>query len=652
MADLSQYFALLPTKEIGSALIEKKDQYYRYLMETGRSELLRKVYFHLNKSAFKRGSLSRYGVQGEYVGMNANHLRNLADHRLSLTVNQRPYYEPKAANTDYRSQAQVTLARGLLEYYNRVMKMERHVTKAVENAIAYAEGFVYQGWSPTGGEQYGTHPQTGAPIYEGDVELDSLSTFDVIRDPGRRTNDKPRWLMIRRLKNKHDLAAKYPELAERLRALSVPPHTQYITRFIADEEIYCEDEIETWTFFHARTEALPNGRIVEFADGDAVLHDGPLPYKNIPVYRIAAREMDDRLYGYTNTFDCLNLQTAVDKLYSTVLTNQAAFGVQNIALPKGSGVSITKLSGGINVVEYDPKAGAPAPLQLTSTPAEVFDFIKQIETLMETLMGVNSVSRGNPESSLKSGSALALVQSMAIQFAQTLQQNYNLLLEDVGTGLVQLLQEYAAVPRVAMIAGKSNRSYMREFKSDDLDSITRVLVDMGNPLSQTVAGRINLADMMLQSGQITSPQNYLEVLTSGRFEPLVEGQQAELLLIRDENEKLQEGNEPMAIRLDDHMLHIQEHKAVLATVTGREDPLVVQATLNHIAQHEMLAMPPMPLTPEGMPVEQIDNGAAPTGAAEQLDVTNPTMQEAQSVNMPSMPTVAGTQQQFNPSEGM
>src|SRR5690606_13663300 len=106
---------------------------------------------------------------------------------------------------------------------------------------------------------------------------------------------------------------------------------------------------------------------------------------------------------------------------------------------------------------------------LTQTPPEIFNFMTQIERLMETISGVNSVARGNPEASLKSGAALALVQSMAIQFSQNLQRAYAQLIEDLGTSTINILKDFAAVPRVAAIAGKSNRPMMREFVGDDLN---------------------------------------------------------------------------------------------------------------------------------------------------------------------------------------
>ena len=161
-------------------------------------------------------------------------------------------------------------------------------------------------------------------------------------------------------------------------------------------------------------------------------------------------------------------------LYSTAVTNQSTFGVQNILVPKGHDLSTAQMSGGLNVMEYDPKVGEVKALNLTQTPAEIFNFMQMLEKLAETISGVNSVARGNPEASLKSGAALALVQSQAIQFSMGLQQSYAQLVEDLGTGTISILKTYAQVPRVAAIAGKANRPMMKSFVGADLDQINRL----------------------------------------------------------------------------------------------------------------------------------------------------------------------------------
>ena len=262
---------------------------------------------------------------------------------------------------------------------------------------------------------------------------------------------------------------------------------------------------------------------------------------------------------------------------------------------------------------------------------------------METVSGINSVARGNPETSLRSGTALALVQSQALQFMSGLQQSYIQLLEDVGTGLINILKDFADAPRIAAISGISNTTKMTEFKSEDLQSINRVVVDVGNALMQTTAGRTQVADNLLQMGVITTPEKYLEVMNTGSLKSLTQGTTNELDTINAENEALIKGDVPLiAIATDHHSMHIREHRDVLSDPVLRQDQDLVARTIKHIEEHITLlettnpnllniigeqpiqgAMPMPPQGPEGIPNAQ---GASlpmqPTGPADTPNVPN------------------------------
>jgi hypothetical protein len=135
MSNKNEYFAALPTNEIGEELLNKKDIYYRYIDRIGHFALLRNSFNSYYKPGNKQGSLYNSGMNNEYVEICVNHFRNLVQHVLSMVTSQRPHFEPKAANTDYKSMAQAQLASGLLEYYNRIKKMERYIKIATETAL-------------------------------------------------------------------------------------------------------------------------------------------------------------------------------------------------------------------------------------------------------------------------------------------------------------------------------------------------------------------------------------------------------------------------------------------------------------------------------------------------------------------------------------
>jgi hypothetical protein len=204
---------------------------------------------------------------------------------------------------------------------------------------------------------------------------------------------------------------------------------------------------------------------------------------------------------------------------------------------------------------------------------------------METLSGVNSVSRGQPEASLRSAAALALVHSQAINFSSGLQASYIRLIEDVCTAIIKVLQDYASVPRVAAIAGKSNRTNMEQFTGEDLDMINRVIVEVTNPVSKSTAGRLEIAQQLLQMNLVKNVDQYFTVLNTGRLDSMLEGDQANLLNVRKENEQMMDGNEVIVMPLDPHRIHILEHRALLADPDFRNNVDLVNLVMSHISEH-------------------------------------------------------------------
>jgi hypothetical protein len=286
--------------------------------------------------------------------------------------------------------------------------------------------------------------------------------------------------------------------------------------------------------------------------------------------------------------------------------------------------------------------GKPEPMNLTATPVEIFNRYKELINEMESISGINSVVRGNPEASLKSGAALALVASQAIQFLQLTQQRYVQLLEDSGTAIINMLKSYAAVPRVATIVGKMNTPYMKEFKGEDLENVQRVIVDMGNPLSKTTAGKIQIADTLLQYGFIKNSDMYFSVLQNGRLDSILDPVQRQLMLIAQENEQMSDGIDPPVLVTDNHPMHIQEHKQLLDSPEARNNVELVSIVLQHMQTHiqqlqtgdpnlfsilGIQSLPPTP--PQGQPsIDQVTQGASvnpleqATGALPNLP-TNP-----------------------------
>jgi len=577
------YFAAKEAQDAASVLLEKADSFFNVLRANAYLDKLSRswAFYHGNfdRTVGYGHSVGFAGEQGELVTFPVNHYRNLAQHIYVMITSNRPIMEARAINTDYKSMAQTYLANGILEYYMREKRLEECLKKAAELAIVLGAGYVKLSWNASGGDIFDVDPDTGEAIRDGELEFSNLTPFDVVVDGTKESWDND-WIMCRTFKNRFDLAAKFPELRNKINA--IPSKNQSAIYRLAVFSNDNTDDIPVYEFYHRQTDALPEGRYMLFLDSDCVLLDTKMPYRSLPIFRIAPSDILGTPYGYTPMFDIYPLQESINALFGSIMTNQNAFAVQNIFVPRGADINVNTLQGQMNIIEGNEK---PEPLNLTETPAEVFKFLEMVIQNAETISGVNSVARGNPEASLKSGTALALVQSMALQFISGLQQSYVKLVEDVGTSVIQILKDFATTPKMVAVVGKNNRPLLKEFTGEKISSINRVVVDIGNPLSRTIAGRVQMAEQMLQMKLITDPQQYFQVISTGKIEAMYEGEMSELLLIKSENEQMMEGQSVITSPLDKHQMHIMEHRAVLADPELRRDVELVKTVLNHINEH-------------------------------------------------------------------
>ena len=658
-----EYFAAKTTEEIGSALVSRVENFYKHISESGRLSRWRKSHYYNYVTNYNNGSIEYVGENGEYRVISINHYRNILKHLKILATQNKPALKAKTINTDVSSIRKAEIAQGLLEYYFDEMRLSRHFDRAIEYALAYDAGYVVLDWDVDAGNVHVTD-EAGKEIKTGDPDMRAFSPIDIIFDHHAKKHSDCNWYIIRRFQNKYDLAANQSEdVAQQIIEMQSGDES-WTDRTIKEDNIYLSfdecDLVPVYQFRHKKTASVPNGRVVTFV-GDLVLLDGDLPFDNVGVFRLAGDEDDESPFGYTIGYDLLQLQEGIDKLYSTLITNECNFGLPTIINPEGNNLTVTDIVDGMKFVNYDHTIGPPTSLSLSNVSPNTYKLIEMLERAVETLSAITSVTRGDAPSNLKSGSALALVESMAIRFNSGLEKSYIELVEDVGTGLINILREYADVKRVVAIVGKTLKSSVKEWDKSDLDGISRVTAEVTNAVQHTTGGRMQLAENLLANNMVDTPEQYIQVMTTGRLDPVVEGERAELNLIREENEMLSEGAYPSVIATDDHMKHLKEHKAVLSSPISRSDVQITQNTLNHMMEHidqlretdpsllQMLGQTPLPplqsasAMPEQQAGEQMES-------APSIDVMQ-SQELGKNVKQPNMPTNPLTGEQYSNQDG-
>lgn len=588
---LAKYSWNKPTDECIQDLISRSNDYYQYILATGKMALWRLCFEQYNRGYITLGSMSRGGTEGELLNLPINEFRNLVDHVVGLTTQDKLAFEPQPVNNDYTTAAQVTLAKGILNDYAKNKGFDEICTRAANGTYIFGEYSIIKLFNENLGDMKMIDP-TNQKIYrKGEFQFLEVNPSNLIRDVHCPQFKDNQWFIARIYVNKYDLAAQYPDKAKEIceKTIASDWDNTHITSIRAEKS----DLVPLFLGFHKKTSSLPFGRQIFYLDSDTWLEDSHLQYREFPVYTNMPAPVESINHGYTTAFDLLPMQQILDTIDSGHATNLSNFLVSNILVPDGCNLGVADLIGSMNLLKYTPAAGRPEPLNLVLFPKESMAFREFIVQRMEVLAGINGTTRGQPDEKITSGTMAALYASQAIHFNSKFQKSYSFFVGSLASGLLYDLQDHPEDQRTGLVAGKGNRSYLKEFYGKDVNMIDRVLVSVGSPFSQTDAGKIQMAQDLLNGPNGLDNKEYLEVVETGSLEPLIEGPHREMMLIKGENEALSEGSPAKAVLTDDHVTHIKEHKNVIADPGLRlsNDPkaaTIVNNTLTHIAEHEQL----------------------------------------------------------------
>lgn len=722
-------------KKLAGAIWERRTNYQKYLRESGLWSLYRKMhwmYYGQDKNGFSSHAVEADGPEGEISRYRLNHLRSIVTSWLNLATNQRPTMDPLAVDGDYESYVQVKRARALLDHYQFKRHFEEIEADCIEQAAVLGSCYEFRRWNSNLGEVVlpTSLPELGLQVEQGqmspdqaqqtenqvrgeankragDIEAFAVGVLDAMFDPHRK-NAKHPWMIFRLYENRYDLISRYPRYEQQLLAVTgrnddYDIDFDYQNGLGASSEC-SEDEIPVLYFMHERSEAVPDGRSACVIDGNTLLHEGPLGYREIPGRRIAAANLTRTPWAYTPAFDLLAPQEACDALSTITLTNQKTFGLGAILSPKGQDIDPVQVSEGLVLVEYVPGLPEPKALEMPATPQDIYTARKDWVSEMGIILGVNGVVRGDPQASLKSGAALALVQAMAVQFSSTFQGGITRYREEKAMDLVLIAQDNMTEPRQFEIYGQHTSSLTESFDGSGLKKVVKFRCNQINPLAKTLPGRVEMADAVMERfADKLQPGDYFRILESGNADHLTRGAMQKQALIERENEMLARGIGPMpkapmmgpnglpvidpttgqpkmvptpeegqqyivCLITDDHRAHVIEHLDVLANPAIRqtatpEAAAVVKAVLDHIDEHEQqlalmttqrpalleltnqmplqAALPPPVLDPNAKPGEP--KGASPPPKPKANDAMQPAPPGGnQTPKMPQMPVNPAT----------
>ncbi len=615
----NEYYATLPTAEIGDAINRRVSNYF--VVGNAAAQV---TWWQVKAWGYAHGygpdwfhgtdQIVRGGDQGEmhYVRMNqSGSILNAAVAQVtSLSMDMKS--QADAYTSD--SLRATKKADEVLEHIRQNCGAKEAYDVATLTAGMCGEGFILP-WF----DKFAGAPVLGFKdemVTAGDFRFENPYPWDVIRNPG-----KPSWralddVTVKLRMNRFNLAKMYP--ASKREILDAPrgfPRDGVFGFGILDRlGTWDADDIQVMRYLLRPCAVRPQGRDVLVLRGGHVLSDTPLLYGMWPLIRIQKRPLLNTPFPYTEYFDCLGPQEVSDNLWSAVVTNLLTFGTSLVTYERGTNPDILALGGGLSLLPYDPGGKPPEVVNYARIPEAAPLILDKLKTEMEQYLGQNAVTRGQSPGDRAPASLAALLDATSARQANPFLQSYKDAIEYGGKLLLRMFQYHVKRPyRIAMGVGAPASSLRwKDVKPEDLKGIDQVYCVVGN---DSFSSRLQKAEMLSTVPDPDHRREIMEVAETGRIEPVTLATDEMYTLVLAENEMIERGEVPIAHPSDDNYFHVKQHAQAVGTAAARTNPQILAADAQHFKQHYSFAF--------SVPLADVGKITAPALGPDGLPILGP-----------------------------
>lgn len=626
MANPTTYWAAEEGAPLASELYRRVDDKYASFLSLSYYQRLLRLYSYYFGVTYEANSfaLAPGGDVGELTLTHVNKLRVNVQHLLSMLTSRKILFSAVPKDSSAGAAHAQDLAEKFLNGEVRELRLNRAVKMAVEHALIGNEGWCFVTWNSRAGEPVG-EDEFGNMIYEGRNQTKVYSIFDITRDE-TVPYGCVQWVIVRDYVNKFDLAAEFPEHEQAILAKSPDTFSPYYLGFWQRNYSTSEtDLIPVYTFYHEKSSAMPEGKQCRFIDGNTILTCGPLGYDKIPGYRFTPSDILGLNIGYSPVNDMMGAQDGLNLMVSTLLSNAAAYGVQNLQTRPGAIPNKEALGSGMNLFITN----APIePMTPPTTPPEIANMMGYFENVLETQLGLNKVAIGNVDpSSRLSLQSLSMLKQQSLEFSSGPQERLMAFIEDIGTGLIENMKVYATEERNARLIDKDGSMQVGSVSGQTFEAIDKVTIEVGNELLETAQSRFYAGELMANANMFDSPAAYVRFIKDGNILAAVDTKFNADVAIQAKKEALLRGQPPLPIMTDDHVPLIRAYKSILDMPEIQNNQPLMEMVMNQIMQQLDVAAqtPPAlsavlghtPVDASAVPVPVQGQGQAPPQAAPQ-----------------------------------
>lgn len=607
-----QYWAKLPAQELVGQLEEKTRRYFEAAQRRGLRSMWAIAWAQYygtdpaNPSDLATQTTSRTGPESEFVRFRINEVRSFVKQGNVIAMGERPAFQCLVLNSDHDALSSVEIADSIVEYLYKKALGEDRERGCLEIEGVFGAAYGHLRWDFEGGDDVQVmqdvndaqgqpilDPNTGAPAQmpivqkSGAPYVDVCCPWDVVLDP---TSRDIKWCIVRERASKWEIAATYPENAERI--LEAAGLDQWcIERLFGYDYSPAgadDDDCVVEHFYHPKCRAMPEGRYVGKV-GDVVLWDVACPVpEGTPLIELCGGKFIGSAFGYADSWDLISIQEMIDQLCSDTASNLSTFGRNTLVFDKGAEIDFSMIAMGLRALAKTPGSDPPVAINYASMPESVQWFIEYLHSRHESISGLNSVARGNPSDNIKSGQMAALFHSIAIEFQSARQAALDGFRERMANLMLDMVRSFADAPFLVEVAGVSERPYLREFTKQSVSGVRKVRVETANPMLRSQAGRFEMFQAIFNPQVKPEDRDgVVRGLTSGDWTGCTDQARSRDLRVVFENEQLSNG-QPVTVAAGDHPFkHIQCHWELFEKLSSQPeaDGQLCDLVLKHILDH-------------------------------------------------------------------
>lgn len=354
------------------------------------------------------------------------------------------------------------------------------------------------------------------------------------------------------------------------------------------------------------TEKYPKGLYIVVA-GSKVLEKKELPSSVegkpfIPVAQIKFDNIPGAAFGRTPMDDIVHKQIQRNKIESLIELIALRMGSPIWLMPEGTVMrNFTGAPGAIvNYSMVGDKSSRPDRIPGEQIPASIVQFLANIDKDIEDLVSTFEALKGQAPYSGAPGVVIEqLIEQGLTRFGPSLRnvaEGYRQWMKHQ----LEFFRKYGIAEKTIMRQGQGSSWESAKFKGADIIGAVNVRIESDStvPRSSQVEVAKILEAVNANLIDISDPNIRMKVLQKLKIEDLYDAADGDRLAAIKEDEGIVQGVTPQVSPfLDDHVIHIYEHKKFANSDAGAQfKPQVLQ----HLAQHNMIMDAEMnPGTPPG-----------------------------------------------------